>query len=58
MCPYTAISFNAEKGKSYINEALCKGCGTCVASCGSNAIFQNLFDDEEIMSEIDGILID
>ena len=58
MCPYTAISFNTEKGKSSINEALCKGCGTCVASCGSNAITQNLFDDEEILSEIDGLLVE
>ena len=58
MCPYSAISFNAEKGKSSINEALCKGCGTCVASCGSNAITQNLFDDQEILSEIDGLLVE
>jgi heterodisulfide reductase subunit A len=58
MCPYTAISFNTEKGKSSINEALCKGCGTCVASCGSNAITQNLFDDVEILSEIDGLLVE
>jgi heterodisulfide reductase subunit A len=58
MCPYKAISFDAQKGKSSINEALCKGCGTCVAACGSGAIFQNLFDDEEILSEIHGILID
>jgi heterodisulfide reductase subunit A len=58
MCPYTAISFNTEKSKSSINEALCKGCGTCVASCGSNAITQNLFDDVEILSEIDGLLVE
>ena len=57
MCPYTAISFDPVKKASSINEALCKGCGTCVAACGSNAITQNLFTDVEIMSEIDGILI-
>ncbi len=39
-----------------INEALCKGCGTCVATCPSGAIKQNLFEDEEIYSEIDGLL--
>jgi heterodisulfide reductase subunit A len=58
MCPYKAISFDAEKKKSSINEALCKGCGTCVAACGSAAIVQNLFDDEEIKSEIRGILVE
>lgn len=58
MCPYKAITFDEVKKKSSVNEALCKGCGTCVASCGSNAIFQNLFEDEEIMSELNGLLIE
>jgi heterodisulfide reductase subunit A len=56
LCPYTAISFQADKKKAIINEALCKGCGTCVASCPSGSIKQNLFEDEEIFSEIDGIM--
>jgi heterodisulfide reductase subunit A2 len=56
LCPYTAISFNEEKKKAVINEALCKGCGTCVASCPSGSIVQNLFEDAEIFSEIDGLL--
>jgi len=56
LCPYTAISYDEEKKKASINEALCKGCGTCVASCPSGSIKQNMFDDEEIYSEIDGIL--
>ena len=42
--------------KAIINEALCKGCGTCVASCPSGSIVQNLFEDEEIFSEIEGVL--
>ncbi len=56
ICPYSAISYNDETKKAYINEALCKGCGTCVAACPSGSIIQNLFDDEEIFSEIDGLL--
>ncbi len=56
LCPYSAISYQEDKKKAYINEALCKGCGTCVASCPSGSIKQNLFEDEEIYSEIDGIL--
>jgi heterodisulfide reductase subunit A len=58
MCPYHAILRNDEKNKAYINEALCKGCGTCVATCPSGAIKQNLFEDEMIYSEIDGLLQD
>ena len=56
LCPYTAISFAEDKKKAFINEALCKGCGTCVASCPSGSIKQNLFEDEEIFSEIEGVL--
>jgi len=56
LCPYTAISFLAEKKKSYINEALCKGCGTCVASCPSGSIVQNLFEDGQLFTEVEGLL--
>jgi len=56
MCPYSAISRDAEKGVAVINEVLCKGCGTCVAACPSGSIKQNLFEDEEIFEEILGVL--
>ena len=56
MCPYHAISFIEEIHKSRVNEVLCKGCGTCVAACPSGAIRQNLFEDDEIFAEIEGIL--
>jgi heterodisulfide reductase subunit A len=56
MCPYHAISFVRDIHKSRVNEALCKGCGTCAAACPAGAIKQNLFDDEEIFEEIEGIL--
>jgi heterodisulfide reductase subunit A-like polyferredoxin len=56
ICPYNAISRDDAKQKAFINEALCKGCGTCVAACPSGAIKQNLFEDEMIFSEIDGLL--
>ena len=55
LCPYTAITFDEAKEKAVINEALCKGCGTCVASCPSGSIAQNLFEDEEMFSEIEGV---
>lgn len=56
LCPYKAISFLEDKKKAWINEALCKGCGTCVAACPSGSIVQNLFEDEQIFNEIDGLL--
>jgi heterodisulfide reductase subunit A len=56
LCPYSAIAYDAAKKKAALNEALCKGCGTCVASCPSGAIRQNLFEDDEIFSEIEGLL--
>jgi heterodisulfide reductase subunit A len=55
LCPYSAITLLMDKKKAAINEALCKGCGTCVAACPSGSIRQNLFEDEEIFSEIDGL---
>jgi heterodisulfide reductase subunit A len=55
LCPYSAISYLEEK-KARINEVLCKGCGTCVAACPSGSIRQNLFEDQEIYEEIEGIL--
>jgi heterodisulfide reductase subunit A len=55
LCPYSAISYLDEK-KAQINEVLCKGCGTCVAACPSGSIRQNLFEDQEIYAEIEGIL--
>ncbi|MEI7732009.1 MAG: CoB--CoM heterodisulfide reductase iron-sulfur subunit A family protein [Verrucomicrobiota bacterium] len=56
LCPYTAITFDGTTMKATVNEALCKGCGTCVASCPSGSIVQNLFEDDEVFSEIEGIL--
>jgi len=56
LCPYQAISFVESKKKAEVNEVLCKGCGTCVASCPSGSVQQNLFEDEEIFAEIEGLL--
>ncbi len=56
ICPYTAISFVEEIKKARVNEVLCKGCGTCVATCPSGSIEQNLFEDQEIFEEVEGLL--
>jgi len=57
MCPFTAIHFDAEKKLAVLNEALCKGCGTCVAACPSGAAQQNLFGDEQLFAEVEGVLV-
>ncbi len=56
LCPFHAISYNAATRKAELNDALCKGCGACVAACPSGSIHQNLFEDEMIFGEIDGLL--
>jgi heterodisulfide reductase subunit A-like polyferredoxin/ferredoxin len=55
-CPYAAIEYDQEKKISAITEELCKGCGTCVASCPSSAATQNNFNDQQIFSEIEGLM--
>ena len=55
-CPYAAIEYDEEKKISVVTEELCKGCGTCVAGCPSGAAHQKNFEDEQIFSEIEGIL--
>jgi len=56
LCPYSAITFHEDRRKAVINDALCKGCGTCVAACPSGSIVQNLYEDEAVFSELEGVL--
>jgi len=57
VCPYTAISFDEEKGVSVVNEVLCKGCGTCGSTCPTGAIRSRHFTDEQILSQIEGLML-
>jgi len=56
VCPYTAISFIEERNVSYVNEVLCKGCGTCGSACPSGAIRCRHFTDQQILSQIEGLM--
>ncbi|MDO9515349.1 MAG: 4Fe-4S binding protein, partial [Syntrophales bacterium] len=56
ICPYSAPSFNSEKGVSEINEALCKGCGLCAATCPAGAITTRHFTNDQIMGELEGLM--
>lgn len=56
LCPFQAISFDEAKKTAFINEILCKGCGVCVAACPSGAITNKNFTEEQIFTEIEGLL--
>ena len=58
VCPYKAISFNEEKSVSVVNEILCKGCGTCSSACPTGAIRTRHFTDQQILSQIKGMMAD
>ena len=56
LCPYNAITYDAEKKVSEVNTSLCKACGTCVAACPSGAIKGKHFTKEQILAELEGVL--
>lgn len=56
ICPYSAIDFVQEKGISVVNDALCKGCGACTAICPSKAARQNHFTQDQVLSEVEGLV--
>lgn len=57
LCPYNAILFHEDRMVSEVNPALCQGCGTCVAACPAGAISGTAFSNEQILSQIEGLLM-
>jgi heterodisulfide reductase subunit A len=58
LCPYNAIEYHEERQVSEVITALCQGCGTCVAACPSAAISGAHFTNNQVLSQIDGVLWD
>ncbi len=57
LCPFNAIVFHEDTKVSEVNAALCQGCGTCVAACPAGAISGTGFSNQQILSQIDGLLL-
>jgi heterodisulfide reductase subunit A len=57
VCPFNAITFHEDRMVSEVNPALCQGCGTCVAACPAGAMTGTGFSNDQIMSQIDGLLL-
>jgi heterodisulfide reductase subunit A len=57
LCPFNAILFHEDRLVSEVNPALCQGCGTCVAGCPAGAISGTGFSNEQILSQIEGLLL-
>ncbi len=56
VCPYRACVYDEYNDVVQVNEVLCHGCGTCVASCASGAANARKFTDEQIGTEIVEVL--
>ncbi|HEC40999.1 MAG TPA: hypothetical protein ENI29_22325, partial [bacterium] len=54
-CPYSAISIN-ENGNLVVDLILCRGCGTCAATCPSKAIELTYYRDDQYSVLLDELL--
>lgn len=56
LCPYSALSYDAQQGVMTVNQILCKGCGVCPSACPSGAITMRHFTNRQIDAQLDALL--
>lgn len=56
MCPFDAISFNAEKRICEINPILCKGCGNCASTCPSQSVQLKGYKQRQLSAQIRAVM--
>jgi len=54
-CPYNVPVIN-ELGVSYIDPALCQGCGVCASECPAKTIKLNWYEDNQLLSKVESLL--
>jgi heterodisulfide reductase subunit A-like polyferredoxin len=54
-CPYHVPVIN-DMGVSYIDPALCQGCGICASECPAKTIKLNWYEDNQLLSKVEALL--
>ena len=54
-CPYHVPVIN-DLGVSYIDPALCQGCGICASECPAKTIKLNWYEDNQLLSKVEALL--
>jgi len=55
-CPFEVPAFNSAVGLIEIDEALCHGCGICAGVCPRQAVGLSLYEDDQILCNIEALL--
>lgn len=56
VCPFGAITFDAEKYTVEVNPVLCKGCGACASTCPCEAPVLMGFNNGQLYAQIESAL--
>ena len=57
LCAYSAIDFDERRQVAQVNEAMCKGCGSCAGYCPSGAAQIKHFNEQQVFGELEGLLL-